>query len=99
MKPFVSTLFAVGVCCCGSLAAGDGYLDARRLVREGKILPLERILERIKQVQPGQVLEVEFGGNDRYIIYEIELLDNRGTVWELKVDAETGEIIEQELED
>jgi uncharacterized membrane protein YkoI len=33
------------------------------------------------------------------MIYEIEMLDVKGTVWELKVDAVTGEIIEQELED
>lgn len=74
-------------------------MDARRLVREGKILSLEQILERIGRVRPGQVLEVEFGQEHRSMIYEIELLDTQGTVWELKVDAVSGEIIEQELED
>jgi uncharacterized membrane protein YkoI len=40
-------------------------------------------------------LEKEHG---RYI-YEIEVLDNDGKVWEMEVDAENGEILKTELED
>ena len=99
MNRFINILPVCAICLCGSLSADDAYLDARRLVSEGKILPLEQILRRVKAVQPGQVLEVEFEQEDGYIIYEIEQLDTRGTVWEFKVDAQTGEIIKQEPED
>jgi uncharacterized membrane protein YkoI len=99
MKQFLAAmlLFAIGLANVG--ADGDGYLEARRLVREGKILPLEQVLEGLTQFQSGQILEVEFDDHHRRMLYEIELLDSQGTVWELKVDAVTGEILEQELED
>ncbi len=84
---------------CGGAGADDGQMQARRLVSEGKILPLEQILAGIRQFRPGQILEVEFDEKHHQMIYEIEMLDVKGTVWELKVDAVTGEIIEQELED
>ncbi len=84
---------------CGGAGADDGQMQARRLVSEGKILPLEQILAGIRQFRPGQILEVEFDEKHHQMIYEIEMLDVNGTVWELKVDAVTGEIIEQELED
>ncbi|MEJ2393408.1 MAG: PepSY domain-containing protein [Candidatus Thiodiazotropha sp.] len=84
---------------CGGAGADDGQMQARRLVSEGRILPLEQILAGIRQFRPGQILEVEFDEKHHQMIYEIEMLDVKGTVWELKVDAVTGEIIEQELED
>lgn len=84
---------------CGGAGADDGQMQARRLVSEGKILPLEQILAGIRQFRPGQILEVEFDEKHHQMIYEIEMLDVQGTVWELEVDAVTGEIIEQELED
>lgn len=92
-------MLLIGLCLAGGLEAGDNYLDARRLVREGKILSLEKILAGIRQVRPGQILEVEIDDDDQRMIYEIEILDTRGSVWELKVDAVTGEILEQEMED
>jgi uncharacterized membrane protein YkoI len=92
-------MLVIGLCLAGGVAAGDGYMEARRLVSEGRILPLEAILENLRQFQKGQVLEVEFHGDRRRMIYEIEILDTQGTVWELKVDAVSGELIEQELED
>jgi uncharacterized membrane protein YkoI len=99
MRPFPTVMLLVGLCLVAGSAPGDSYMDARRLAREGRILSLEQIVERIQQIQPGQILEVEFDVDHQRMIYELEILDVRGTVWELKVDAVTGEIIEQELED
>ncbi len=99
MKQFLVLFLLIGIGLTNVSADGDGYLEARRLVREGKILPLEQILDGLSQFKSGQILEVEFDDRRQGMRYEIEILDSQGTVWELKVDAVTGEILEQELED
>ncbi len=99
MQRLLAIFLLIGIGLANASAEGDGYMEARRLVREGKILPLEQILDKLSQFKSGQILEVEFDQGRRGMLYEIELLDGQGTVWELKVDAVTGEILEQELED
>ena len=99
MKRLLSSLLLIAASLSGQGWADDSYLEARRLAEEGRILPLEQILSRIGQFRQDQILEVELDQRGQRLIYEIELLDDRGTVWELQVDAVTGEIVERELED
>lgn len=81
-----------------ALASAD-HETARRLSEAGEILPLETILQRAQQHQPGRVLEVEFDKKRGQYIYEIEILNTKGIVWELELDARTGEILERKQED
>ena len=81
------------------VAASDDHETARRLSASGEILPLEAILQRAHQHQPGRVLEVEFEQKHEPYIYEIEILDTNGAVWELKLDARTGQLQKREQED
>jgi uncharacterized membrane protein YkoI len=74
-------------------AAADGHDDAYRLRQRGEILPLERILDRAQSMQPGSVLEVELERKHGRYVYEVEILDPQGVVWELKLDAGNGELI------
>jgi uncharacterized membrane protein YkoI len=69
---------------------------ARRLVESGRILPLEQLLERVRAIRAGVLLEaeLEYESDHQTYVYEIELLDDAGQVWELELDAETGELIE-----
>jgi len=81
------------------LAMADADYDTARKLREaGDILPLETILRKVGKTHPGKVLEVELEKNHGRIIYEIELLDAKGKVWELKVDPRSAEIIKQKEE-
>ena len=73
--------------------------DARRLYRSGTILPLERILEVVQGYQPGRVIEVDLDEDSRRYVYELEILSPDGRVWELEVDAATGELLERKRED
>ncbi|MEW8507725.1 MAG: PepSY domain-containing protein [Candidatus Thiodiazotropha sp.] len=82
-----------------SLSAGEGYEEARRLSESGDILPLEELLPKIQKEQPGRILELELESKWGRYLYEVELLDEQGAVWEFKIDALTGEILERELED
>ena len=94
--------FLIGVillCLSAGLTADESQQEARQLHREGKILSLQEILQGIGQTHPGQILEVELEPEHGHVLYEIEILDPQGTVWELKVDAATGAILERELED
>ena len=50
-------------------------------------------------VKPGQILETELDEDDGRYVYELEILDERGQVWELELDASTAELLELESED
>ncbi|HFQ14544.1 MAG TPA: peptidase [Gammaproteobacteria bacterium] len=94
-------------CLCLALALllpratpADGDHDiARELRRSGDILPLEQILEQVKRLHPGHVLEVELDRHEGRYIYEIETLDARGNVWEMRFDAQSGRLLETEREE
>ncbi len=79
--------------------ADDDHLEARRLVEAGTIRPLEEILEQIGSQHPGRILEVELEREEGLYIYEIELLDEEGVVWELEIDAQNGELLKTEQEE
>jgi uncharacterized membrane protein YkoI len=91
------------ILCCTSLAGpslADSDRDtARELRQAGTILPLETILDKARAIQPGQVLEVEFKRKDERYLYEIEILDARGTVHELYLDAHNGDLLKVKKDD
>lgn len=72
---------------------------ARMLKQRGDILPLEQVIESAMAVKPGQILETELDEDDGRYVYELEILDERGQVWELELDASTAELLELESED
>jgi uncharacterized membrane protein YkoI len=82
-----------------SLQADDDSDYARMLKQRGDILPLEQVIESAMAVKSGQILETELDEEDGRYIYELEILDDRGQVWELELDASTAELIELESED
>lgn len=82
-----------------SFADDIDHDEAYRLQQAGKILPLERILEKSRQYHEGKILEVELNKKRNTFIYEIEILDNEGVLWEMKVNAVDGSLVSQEGED
>jgi uncharacterized membrane protein YkoI len=68
----------------------------RELVRQGRILPLERILERHREF--GRLLDLEVEAEHGMIIYELEMLGRDGRVRELEIDAANGDILKQKIE-
>ena len=77
----------------------DDHERALELQKSGEILALEQILAISRQQIEGRVLEVELERERGVLIYELEILDDTGQVWELKLDATNGELIQRELED
>lgn len=79
--------------------ASEEYDDARRLRQRGDILPLERILQAARRQRDGRVLETGLTQEHGRYIYNVELVDDKGRVWEMELDATTGEVLENRLED
>lgn len=80
------------------LWASDGHDRARALREAGEILPLQQILSHLDPAA-GRVLEVELKHRDDRYIYEVEILNDRGEVWEHRYDARSGELLKREPED
>ena len=74
--------------------------DAVRLVKQrGDILSLDQILRKADQQHAGRVLESELEQKNGRYVYEVEVVDDQGRVWEMKFDARTGEVLKQKQED
>ena len=101
MMKNISKLILVGLFITFSISlyADDDHEEAKRLVESGEILALEDVLKSARKIQPGKVLEVELETKKGRKIYEIELLNSDGIVFELKFDAKTGKHLSTEKED
>ena len=101
-KLYIKPVLLVTIAVLSSItiaSADDDYIEARELLQSGKILSLETILKRVRQEHPGKVLEVEFEKEGGKIVYEIEILSDKGIVKEIYVDAESGNILSAKEDD
>lgn len=67
--------------------------DAQRLREVGAIRPLAVILEAAQAARPGRPLEVELKRERGRLLYEIVILDPKGRVWELRIDAASATLL------
>lgn len=79
--------------------ADDDHIRARELSQRGEILSLEKISERAKAMHPGKLIDIDLERKRERWIYEVELLDDQGRVWEMKLDAGNGELLKLEQDD
>ena len=96
-----SGLLAILVFATGP-ALADEDIDqnkAQALREQGVILPLEDILRAVQKSKHGRVMEVELEKKHGRYIYEIEIVDVNGKVWEMKIDASDGSLISREQDD
>ncbi|EDK34855.1 Hypothetical protein CKL_2843 [Clostridium kluyveri DSM 555] len=70
----------------------DGYWRQYRINTETAI---QNALQRV----PGQVLRVEMDVEDGLLVYEIHIRTTNGMVYEVTIDANTGEILEVDRQD
>lgn len=68
----------------------------RAAVQRGEVLPLPRILAIAQSHVAGEVIKVELEQDDGIIGYEIKILAANGRVREVKLNAQTGALIEIE---
>ncbi len=73
----------------------DRALDA---VRRGEVRPLAEILPEVERRFGGRAIETEIETDHGRWVYEVEILGADGQLFEVDVDAVTGEIIDVEQE-
>lgn len=89
-------IFSLFVFNSSIVLADVSQYTARKLVSAGQILPLEQIHEKVYLVKAGKIIETELENKKDRFIYEVELIDVKGLVWEMKLDAKTGQLIKLE---
>lgn len=73
--------------------------EALRLRQSGEVLSFQAILREAEARHPGaRLLEAELDDDDGELIYEIELLTRDGVVRELEIDARSGRLLEDEVD-
>lgn len=92
MKSRYYILVALGMALVSLSAFSDSDNNrARDLHLRGEIVSLESLLPAIHNYGDWQILEIELEDSHDKLIYEIELLDEKGRGRKLKFDASTGE--------
>jgi uncharacterized membrane protein YkoI len=66
--------------------------EARRAVEAGEIRPLAEILTAIKGKLPGEVVGVKLEREAGAWAYELRVVDDRGRLFEIHVDARSGQV-------
>jgi uncharacterized membrane protein YkoI len=75
-----------------ALAESHDQDAARQAVESGEIRPLADILAAVRGGLPGEVVGVEIESKKGHWIYEFRVLDRNGHLFEVFVDARSGEI-------
>ena len=76
----------------GGPAFARDHDDARRAVEAGEIRPLADILNAVKQKLPGEVVGVRLEREAGAWMYEFRVVDEKGRLFEIHVDARSGEV-------
>jgi len=71
--------------------ADDDHERALAAVERGDALPLDEVLAQITLREGERLIDVELERDDGRWVYELELIDTRGRVRELELDALTAE--------
>ena len=96
----IAVYFSLAALTLGVSARDLSQDEALRLREQGRIIPLEQLLELVAQRHPqSSLLEVELEEDDDIYIYEVELATRDGVVRELEFDAHTGKVLKDEEDD
>lgn len=63
---------------------------ARQALENGEILPLDRVMARLKEMFPGDISGLELEKENGIWIYEFKLISPAGRMVKVRIDAKTG---------
>jgi len=72
---------------------------ALQWVKDGKVIPFKSLMQRYEERLNGRLLDLEVERENGRIIYELEIMRPDSVVYEIKIDAQSGEWLEEEVED
>lgn len=74
--------------------------DVLVLVENGKVMPLEEILQLHPDILKSTLLDIELEReNNGQLIYEVEILNTNRVVMEFEIDAQSGQLLREEFEE
>jgi uncharacterized membrane protein YkoI len=94
---FVVVLLFVCLTGSGFAVASEtpDHEQARQAMVRGDVLPLKRVMEHLeRQRSGGHILEVELEQDGGRWVYEIKQLEAGGQLVKVKLNAQTGELLE-----
>ena len=97
-RKLILITLVVGILWVGSPGSGHasflglGDPDKKELVSSAAVT-LQQAVEKAVRSVPGTVVEAELEKHDGRVVYEIDIIDERGKECEVLVDAKTGEMI------
>lgn len=71
--------------------------EALQLTEQGRILPLQVMIDDALRRYPGRFLEAELDRDDGRFIYELEIVTRDRRVIELEYDAATGALLDVDI--
>lgn len=74
------------------MAESRDHDAVRQAVERGEIRPLAAILGAVRDKLPGKIIGIEIEHKKNRWLYELRVLDETGRVFEVYVDARSGEI-------
>jgi uncharacterized membrane protein YkoI len=83
-------ILAAALLVAGAPALARDHDDARRAVEAGEIRPLADILNTVKDKLPGEVVGVKLERETGTWKYELRVVDDKGRLFEIHVDAKSG---------
>ena len=93
------TVLIAGVLFASGFALSSESIHTQKQGMATATLSLEEAIGKAKAKFPGQVLETELENEEGKAVYEIEIASTNGVVTEIKVDAQSGELLSSEIED
>jgi uncharacterized membrane protein YkoI len=88
-----AALIMMAAVASGPTLAGDrDHDDARRAVEAGEIRPLAEILDAVRDRLPGEIVRVKIEREKGHWVYEFRVIDGKGQLFEVYVDARDGAI-------
>ena len=97
-KTLAATLATAGVIGAASFAVADAGKSEYQQLADANI-QFNDAIEIAMTAVPGKVFEAELDMEDKQAIWEVEILSAENQVVELEIDATSGEILSQEIDD
>ena len=82
-----------------SMAGSDSSKnDEAQLINQATLSNQQAVAIALVEV-PGKVVETELEKEDETVVWEVEIVNNQNEVYEITIDANTGDVLEKELDD
>ncbi|VVN90483.1 PepSY domain-containing protein [Pseudomonas fluorescens] len=101
MKTLTALFTAAALTLTAGLAQADVPVDQiPKLVKDGKIKPLEELNQIVLKLHPGATItDSDLDNHFNNYEYEVELRDAKNVEWDVDLNAATGEVLKNKQDD